>query len=641
MKGCLLVILLCLPVTAIFSQTRAIDSMRSKIYSAAAPALKKQMLLEALQSQRSLNLDTLYSYVAQADGIRPHTPEAALEIGEARAYYYLRMGKTDSAQAVVDKGLRALAGFGGRIPVRLQMIFGLLHGSIHLRKNDLKLALDDFFTVLSQAERSRSEALQIRALNGIGWVYMEMVQYEEAIKWFRKALAVPRRLARANNFCPVYSNLASCYGALSISDSAHRYVEEALAFSMQYEDFTSEANSLVIKANIVMAEGRYPEAITLLKQTITLRKMLKDPYYVLSDLCILSNIYASMGRTNEALAAANEAMMIARRYDIRAKLPMIYTSFETIYARSKDYEKLARTYEEHLAIKDSVYRKNLEEELADREAWYETDKKEREITRQNLVIQHQRDRAQVTLFSLSGLIVLIGAGGLIYVQRYKAGQQKERFRSMLEAEQRERMRIARDLHDSIGQMLSVVKMNVSNIHYQAPPDEQAATANTLAIVDRTIQEVRHISHNLIPEELDFGIANALEELCRKINEAGETRIKLDLPDDIGSQEWDKPFALSLYRIVQELLANMLKHARAKQIQLSLTQKEDTLMLIVADNGIGFDTNMLKDARGLGWKNIRARVQLLNGRMAIQSEQTNGTQITIVIPLCTTKKECRS
>ncbi len=212
-----------------------------------------------------------------------------------------------------------------------------------------------------------------------------------------------------NNFCLVYSNMASCYGALRNYDSAHYYIEQAIAYSKAYEDITSEANSLVIKANIALSEGDPVEAIALLKQTIAFRKMLNDPYYILSDLCILSNIYASTGNTDEGLKAAEEAMGIARKYNIHAKLPLIYISFEANYACRKDYQRLAKVYEEHLAVKDSVYRKALAEELAEKEARYGAEKKEKEIARQRLVIQQEQDAKKVLLFSLSGFILLIGA----------------------------------------------------------------------------------------------------------------------------------------------------------------------------------------------------------------------------------------
>ncbi len=630
MRGLMFIaILLCFALAG-RGQTRAIDNMRYMIYHSSVPSVKKEGLIRALDLQRSINLDTLDAYIRQVSLCKPFTAKEVFQIDIGRVYYYMRAGRTDSSLMIIERNLKTL--YKSKSETDLLSLHEILHGSVLLRKNNHKEALDKYFTALNLAERSRNANLQIRALNGIGWVYMEMPQYREAIKWLRKALDVPGRERPENNFCPVYSNLASCYGALGIYDSAHYYIEQAIGYSRAYEDFTSEANSLVIKANIVLSEGRPAEAITLLKQTIALRKTLNDPYYILSDLCILSNIYASTGDTDRGLLAAEEAMSIARKYNILAKLPMVYTSFETNYARRKDYRRLADVYEEHLAVKDSVYRKALAEELAEKEARYDTEKKEKEIARQKLVIQHEQDSRKVMLFSLSGIILLIGAGGVVYLQRNRAAQQRKVFGAILEAEQKERIRIARDLHDSIGQMLSVVKMNVSNIHYQAEGEEKRQAGNTLAIVDQTIQELRHISHNLIPEELSFGLVNALEEMGRKINEAGTTRVQLAIADDWPARKFDKQFELSIYRIIQELLSNMLKHAEASTISITLAQNENNILLSVSDNGKGFDTGTIKESQGLGWKNVSGRVQLLNGRMSVQSEKVKGTQIEITIPI---------
>lgn len=631
MRGLILIaMLLCLAPTRGGAQTRAIDSMRHIIYHATDPSVKKQSLILALHLQRSINLDTLDAYIRQVALFRPFTAKEMFQIDIGRVYYYMRAGRTDSCLMIIERNLKEL--YKSKSGMELLALYEILHGSVLLRKNNHKEALDKYFAALNLAERSRNANLQIRALNGIGWVYMEMPQYTEAIKWLRKALDVPGRKLPENNFCPVYSNLASCYGALGIYDSANYYVEQAIAYSRAYEDFTSEANSLVIKANIVLSEGRPAEAITLLKQTIALRKTLNDPYYILSDLCILSNIYASTGNTDQGLSAAAEAMRIARKYNILAKLPMVYTSFETNYARRRDYRRLADVYEEHLAVKDSVYRKALAEELAEKEARYDTEKKEKEIARQKLVIQHEQDSRKVMLFSLYGIVLLIGAGSVLFLQRNRSAQQRKAFGAILAAEQKERIRIARDLHDSIGQMLSVVKMNVSNIHYQAVGEEKRQAGNTLAIVDQTIQELRHISHNLIPEELSFGLVNALEEMGRKINEAGTTQVQLTIADDWTARKFHKQFELSLYRIIQELLSNMLKHAEASAVCIALAWKENNILLSVTDNGKGFDTGTIKESEGLGWKNVSGRVKLLNGRMIVQSEKIKGTQIEITIPI---------
>ncbi|RYZ46018.1 MAG: tetratricopeptide repeat protein, partial [Sphingobacteriales bacterium] len=506
-----------------------------------------------------------------------------------------------------------------------------LHAGLLLRKNQHTPAMEAYYTSVRLAEKNKDINFQMLGLNGIGWVYMEMSQYAEAIKWFKKAFAVSSAEAYKDNYSSIYSNMAPCYGALGNLDSAEYCIDQCIVYANRYENLRVLANAYVTKANVELNKDRIASGVNYLKRAVDIRKVLNDPYYILSDLSELSNTYATLGKTDEGLAYATEAMQIARKYGFLSKLPMIYTSLESNYLQRKDYKALSETLHEHMAVKDSVYQMALAEELADKEARYETDKKEREISRQKLVIGHERDRQKAILFSLSGVILLIGAGSLLFMQRNRARQEKKQFSSILDAEQKERIRIARDLHDSIGQMLSVVKMNVSNIHYAASGTEKKQTASTLEIVDKTIQEVRHISHNLIPEELNFGIVSALEEMCSRINAAEDTVVTLDIETSIAEHKFATQFELSLYRIVQEILNNMLKHAEASQIIISMKNKNNLVLLTIHDDGIGFDTAGIRESKGLGWKNVLARVSLLNGKMTVQSEKISGTQIEIAIP----------
>ncbi|RYE12352.1 MAG: sensor histidine kinase, partial [Sphingobacteriales bacterium] len=192
-------------------------------------------------------------------------------------------------------------------------------------------------------------------------------------------------------------------------------------------------------------------------------------------------------------------------------------------------------------------------------------------------------------------------------------------------EQKERIRIARDLHDSIGQMLSVIKMNISNI------PESRTTTTTLELVDSTIAEVRNISHNLIPEELNFGLFTALEDMCDKINSSNTTQVAINVPDEVREHQFEKTNELSIYRIVQEVLNNMVKHSQASLINLDVTRQGNGFNLAIKDNGKGFDTAQINRSKGLGWKNIAARVNMLDGKMQVRSESLTGTQIEITIP----------
>lgn len=622
--------LLLLVVFNTYSQTSVIDSIRPFIYRVASPAEKKESLLYALTLQRSMNLDTLAHYIKKTASLPGLNKRELMYLDIARVYYYTRMGLSDSSLLVVNRNLLRLEKEGkNQHDLLIQYYF--LNGGVLLRRNNHKSALDNYFKVLKLSEQQKDIHYQIASLNGVGWVYMEMGQYTEAIKWFRKALLVPASSAYEKFYSSVYSNMASSFGALDKMDSARHYVDMAIVNAMQYEDYFSNANALMVKANIELYTNKPANAIALMEQGIALRKILNDPFYIISDLCILADIYSGVNKTGAALDKVTEARSIIAKYNMTAKLPMIYLSLESIYKRGGNYKKLAEVMEQHLVMKDSVYRQALAGELAEMEVKYEAEKKEKEIVNQKLLIQQERNEKKVLLFGLSGLLVLLAAGTVVYFQRQKGKAQKSQFRSMIEAEQKERIRIARDLHDSIGQMLSVVKMNVSNIHYHAKEEDKRQTASTLEIVDKTIQEVRHISHNLIPEELNFGIVSAIEELCEKVNTANATQVHAAIEDHIKSLTFTRQFELSIYRIVQEIISNMLKHAEAVNIHISIQAKDSSVFLHIADDGKGFDTSKIKSAKGLGWKNIFARVSLLNGKMQVQSDKTTGTQIDITIP----------
>lgn len=256
---------------------------------------------------------------------------------------------------------------------------------------------------------------------------------------------------------------------------------------------------------------------------------------------------------------------------------------------------------------------------------------------QNLEIANKGLELKQRNYTISAILfafVAIGGFSFSYYKRQQLKQenrlQSEIFKqqevatkAVFDGEQQERIRIARDLHDSIGQMLSVVKMNLSSAKDNQDP--------TMQLVDKTIAEVRNISHNLIPEELNFGLFNAIEDICDKINAAGDTTVFFEVGEHISDIKFSKQNELSIYRIVQEVLGNMIKHAQASEIKLDIEQQLSNIIISIKDNGKGFDASKINESKGLGWKNISARVHLLDGKMNIHSERLSGTKIEISIP----------
>lgn len=199
-------------------------------------------------------------------------------------------------------------------------------------------------------------------------------------------------------------------------------------------------------------------------------------------------------------------------------------------------------------------------------------------------------------------------------------------------QENERIRIARDLHDSLGQKLSVIKMMLSSISVHEQ-DKASKEEIELAkkLVDETINEARNISHNLLPNELRFGLADAIMRIANDINTAGATEIEVDIHEEAKTISLSKDKEIAIFRIVQEILSNILKHATATKIVLSIDFKNNELHFSIKDNGKGLSMKTVKKSTGIGWQNVFARIKMMSGSISIQSENITGTIIKFTIP----------
>ncbi|WP_181842315.1 7TM-DISM domain-containing protein [Emticicia sp. BO119] len=215
----------------------------------------------------------------------------------------------------------------------------------------------------------------------------------------------------------------------------------------------------------------------------------------------------------------------------------------------------------------------------------------------------------------------------------KTQAQQQRTEAILEAEDRERVRIARDLHDGIGQMLAAARMALGNF-LAKKKDENEHIQNSLDLLEESIKEIREISHNMMPGALTkLGLSTALKQFVNKINALGVLQIELQI---IGIKErLNEKTETMLYRVVQEILSNIIRHSEASKVSIELVKHESELVLVVEDNGKGFDT---KDAKnhGIGIKNVATRVEYLNGSVNFDSAIGRGTSVIVEIPLINAK-----
>ncbi len=201
--------------------------------------------------------------------------------------------------------------------------------------------------------------------------------------------------------------------------------------------------------------------------------------------------------------------------------------------------------------------------------------------------------------------------------------------SLMKGQEEERSRLSKDLHDGVGGLLSGVKLSMSTMKGNVFLSEENAQSfnNVISQLDQSITELRRVSHNMMPEALiKYGLKEALENYCENLNLSGDINVKLQAYG--MEQRMDQNTEIIIYRIIQELLNNIIKHAEAKNVLIQLIRKEAKFTLTVEDDGKGFDVKELKNKTGAGLANIKARTEYLNGTVDIVSKKDEGTSVTI-------------
>jgi two-component system, NarL family, sensor kinase len=247
--------------------------------------------------------------------------------------------------------------------------------------------------------------------------------------------------------------------------------------------------------------------------------------------------------------------------------------------------------------------------------------------------------ALIIFIVLAGIIYLVFIAGLfLFIFQYRkrkimheSEKQIIAMNSIIQGQELERSRMAKDLHDGLGGMLSGIKLNLSSMKGNMIIHENDAQLFTKSIVqlDNAIAEMRRVAHNMMPEALlKFGLTEAVQDYCDGINESNAVKMKFTA---IGlDQAMEKPTEVILYRIIQELSNNVLKHAAAKNIFIQLNKHEQGITLTIEDDGIGFNSTQI--TKGAGLQNVQSRVDYLKGTMEINSSPGEGAAFIIEIPL---------
>ncbi len=504
--------------------------------------------------------------------------------------------------------------------------------------------------------------------------------YEKAIKSYFRAIYYADRNPKQTygSLSRLYNNVANAFNIINERGKAHYYLDVADSFARRGNDSVEIGYILLNRGEFFNAEKKYEESKYQYMASLQLAGKLKNNelYYV--TLISLSGLYTKTGYPQKAIALLHsadtpavglytspfykarllrtlgeaymktDAYVPAERYYRQAlelTAPGSSHAIQTHYSLAQlynimgDYKKAFRSLAAYHTIKDSLSYTDQVRNSTELEVRYRTAHKDNELIKKELEISRQQHNLEQKnrwiAVAGSGVLVLIALLVSLSLKRklehkqIAALQQEQeitRLRALVEGEEKERTRLARELHDGIGGMLAAINMNVNALHKRH--QELEDLPNIIKMVKTTTEEVRKTAHNLMPDVLArHNLTEAVRLYCEQVNASGSLHITLSFA---GLANLHKSIELILYRIVQELVQNIIKHARATEAFVEIQQTQDKVFIIVEDNGKGFDTS--KNEGGFGIQNLMFRIKSLQGDISIESFPGSGTTINISFDL---------
>ena len=542
--------------------------------------------------------------------------------------------------------------------------------NILIRQENNKEAVGYLTKAIKIADEINESGIKSNFYNSLGVAYQALNETRNAYETYLKALELAEKLKNIKSQIAITQNLGQISWALNPNDlKSFEYFKKAELLAIGYGDRLTLAYIYQNMGRNYLHQKKYTEA---LKYT----QLARDLAVETKDLYSLVAIYASLGELYKILNKYDESYTALIAKDSISKIVFNKESSEQINLLRGKYE--AEKKEQQITLLDKqnlIQRLELGKgklELANKSL--ENDKNIFKIGTQELSLQKNKitlakneveakakaqkikllasenevqklellKRNIILGISIAVLLLTILISYLFY-NRYKLkqearlqeeviAQQDISTKAVLNAEENERKRISGELHDGLGQMFSAVKMNLSalteNLSFKDAYTKEMF-GKTMDLIDDSCKEVRVISHQMAPNVLlKSGLAAAVRDFISKID---AQKLKINL-ETFGLQErLDQNIETVLYRVIQETVNNVIKHAQANSLDIQLSKDDSGINVMIEDNGIGFDVSKLENFDGIGLKNIQTRVGYLKGTVEFSSAIGKGTLVAIYIP----------
>lgn len=617
-----------------FPQTRIIDSLKERISEAAPGRQKLDAVFALCELGYTLHPDTLMQYAEIAEKMAGQMENLHDRV---KAMYYqcgalTTKGLLDSSLHLADQCLEILSKKTDD-PILRANLYNQ-KGRCYVRKNEYKEAIDMGYKAIALGETNNDVLVQVKGKTLIGWAYLEMDQLKDALSWHLKALHTTSDTLLLENYAILFANIATNYNGLGQTDSAFYYIKKAVTYSRRHENLFALSNSLAIQSELYVKSGQAKLSEPILKEVVSIRKLIGDPFYIASDLSQLGYYYAHNGSPEKGIIACNEGIAIARQYHLDTKLFFLYGSLADNYKALGDTKKYAGVLENIIVLKDSVYQKNSAEALVEMQTKYDIQKKE------NLIIQQKLDIREKNSLFYGSLLLLLFASLITWLlfREYRRKQkvkllqmqEDEKIRSAVvvaKAEESERKRIAADLHDNLGAYAAAIASNVERLGLQKESVQplQELKMNSRAIVSQlndTIWVLKKDNLSLT------AISDRIKLFIQQIRPSYPA-INIDVIEHINADILLAPGrAFTVFQIIKEAVSNAVKHSSAKNI-LVYFESENDWRIMISDDGKGISDAEKKISGGNGLMNMKNRSREVGFTISWANNEPQGTNVVIV------------
>src|SRR5690554_4942393 len=509
--------------------------------------------------------------------------------------------------------------------------YNLLANS-HYFKGELDTAINHYLKIAAILEDGGNPLHLGYLYSNIATLLGQTKNDDKQLEYLQKSF----KLLEENNdkrfIATVASNIGLAYHHIKDTLNTVKWSEKALKLSELSNDLTAKTQS---NLTLSLIEKDLNKSLQYAENSVKYADELKDKTHQANAYYIYAAILVKLGESKKALNYAEQAVSLAQEMGDKPTLVRASKTAGNINYNLEKKERAADFYYTYATWKDSISSAENAREINEINTKYETEKKEKQIAEQELKIQKQQSNLLLAILGGALLISILG-GAIFYNKRKQQAklkqlqQEKENaiLNSFILGEERERGRISHELHDGVAAMIGAAKMSLESIPHLSKEKQMEQISKVKKILENTHADVRYIAHNLLPTVLEKeGLIKATSHFAFEINETKLVNVSV-IDNNSNAQELTPQLQLLLFRVIQELVNNIIKHSQAENAKITFSNSPSGLQIEITDDGIGYEGDKLTGNQGL--YSISQRLKSIGGNFKIRKTNAGGTEAKVVV-----------